>query len=304
MRWPPSWRAASPASRSSAARRPGRSGRPAAVDHSLTGVSFAAAACTAVTGRIEGLRRFAIGHGQALARDLLAELDGIAPEREGRHRFAFLLVDGLFGARGAAGLRAAGGARRHPHGRRFGRRRPQFRAAPMCTPDGRFVCDGAVLVADLHAPAVRSSRRSTSCPPTSGSSSPQADPSRRVVREINGLPAAEEYARLLGVSASELGADPFRGFAGRRPHRRRQLRALHSEGQPRRQPDLLLRHRARRRPPRRHGHGPGRQSGASPREVRAEIGPPAARARLRLHPAQAGDRRDRPQAARERHLAA
>ena len=32
----------------------------------------------------------------------------------------------------------------------------------------------------------------------------EADPAQRVVREINGLPAAEEYARILGIDAGEL----------------------------------------------------------------------------------------------------
>jgi hypothetical protein len=35
-----------------------------------------------------------------------------------------------------------------------------------------------------------------------------ADPVRRIVREINGLPAAEEYARIVGVAVSDL--DPTR----------------------------------------------------------------------------------------------
>jgi len=36
-----------------------------------------------------------------------------------------------------------------------------------------------------------------------------ADPERRLVHEINGLPAAQEYARLLGVEAAELGSAHF-----------------------------------------------------------------------------------------------
>ncbi len=36
-----------------------------------------------------------------------------------------------------------------------------------------------------------------------------ADPERRLVHEINGLPAAQEYARLLGVDAAELGPAHF-----------------------------------------------------------------------------------------------
>ena len=36
-----------------------------------------------------------------------------------------------------------------------------------------------------------------------------ADPERRIVSEINGLPAAEEYARLLGVEPGDLGPEHF-----------------------------------------------------------------------------------------------
>ena len=181
----------------------GEIGPAGCVDGSLTGVSFSAAACTAVTRSIEGLRRFEIGHGQAVARDLLAELDGIEPEREGRHRFAFLLVDGLsareellaYSVQEALGdIPMAGGSA--GDGLSF--------ASTHVYSSGRFVSDGAVLALISTPLRVKTFKTQHFVPTEERLVVTQADPSRRVVREINGLPAAEEYARLLGVSASEL----------------------------------------------------------------------------------------------------
>jgi len=181
----------------------GEIGPAGCVDGSLTGVSFSAGACTAVTRTIEGLRGFEIGDGQAVARDLLEELDGIAPARADRRRFAFLLVDGLstreellaYSIQEALGeIPVVGGSA--GDGLSF--------ASTHVFSDDRFLDDGAVLALVSTPLRVKTFKTQHFVPTEERLVVTEADPSRRVVKEINGLPAAEEYARLLGVRAGDL----------------------------------------------------------------------------------------------------
>ena len=186
----------------------GEIGPAGCVDGSLTGVSFSAGACTAVTRSIEGLRKFEIGDGQAVARDLLDELDGVAPARPARRRFAFLLVDGLstreellaYSIQEALGeIPVVGGSA--GDGLSF--------ASTHVYSDGRFVSDGAVLALISTPLRVKTFKTQHFVPTEERLVVTEADPSRRIVKEINGLPAADEYARLLGVRAGDLAPTHF-----------------------------------------------------------------------------------------------
>src|SRR5207245_214334 len=64
-------------------------------EHSLSGVSFSAQVCTAVTGEVDDLRELEFSGGQALGKHLLKELEHAAPQVNERNSFAFLLIDGL-----------------------------------------------------------------------------------------------------------------------------------------------------------------------------------------------------------------
>jgi hypothetical protein len=70
--------------------------------------------------------------------------------------------------------------------------------------DGRFLSDGAVLALISTPLHVKTFKTQHFVPTEERLVVTEADPSRRVVKEINGLPAAEEYARLLGVRAGDL----------------------------------------------------------------------------------------------------
>ena len=177
-------------------------------EHSIAGVSLARSACTAESGGVERLRQFTAAEGRALARELLDRLDRRAPAADSRGRFAFMLVDGesvreepvaaafqdalgdvtLIGGSAGSGLRFT---------------------STFVYLDGRFRSDAAVLVvADTPLPImpfktqhfVATDERLVVT---------EADPVRRTVSEINGLPAAAEYARALGVAESELGPSRF-----------------------------------------------------------------------------------------------
>ena len=53
-------------------------------DHSIAGVSFSPAACTAAVGRLDDLRRLQISDGVAFARDLRRRLEETAPRATAR----------------------------------------------------------------------------------------------------------------------------------------------------------------------------------------------------------------------------
>lgn len=177
-------------------------------DHSIAGVSFSADACTAVTGRIDRLRQFEIADGQALAQDLLHRLEGKAPRTDRQKSFAFLLVDGLSMREELLAhalqvvleeIPLVGGSA--GDGLSFG--------SAYVYSDGRFTSDSAVLVLATTTLPFKTFKTQHFVPTDERLVVTEADPSQRIVREINGVPAAEEYARVLGVPASDLDPHNF-----------------------------------------------------------------------------------------------
>ena len=122
--------------------------------------------------------------------------------------------------------------------------------------DGAFVSEAAVLVL-ISTPLPFMEFKTQHFEPTDERLVvTEADPDERVVSEINGLPAAQEYARMLGVDARDLGPAHFAASpvvvlidGGN------YVRSI-QKAERRRQPQVLLRHRARRRPPRGQGCRP------------------------------------------------
>jgi len=177
-------------------------------DHSITGVSLAAPICTAVTGHLERLHEFAAAEGRALARDLVDRLDERSPAIDRRGRFAFMLVDGASVREepiahafqeGLGDVSLIGGSA--GNGLRFG--------STYVYVDGHFLPDAAVLiVADTPLP-IMPFKTQHFVPTDERLVVTEADPARRTVTEINGLPAAAEYARALGVAESDLGPSRF-----------------------------------------------------------------------------------------------
>lgn len=177
-------------------------------DRSIAGVSFAAAACTAVTGHIERLQQFEIARGQAFAQNLLRRLESDAPGADRDNSFAFLLVDGLsmreepltHALQAALGeIPVVGGSA--GDGLSFGSTHVYF--------DGRFASDSAVLALVTTPLPFKAFKTQHFVPTDERLVVTEADSSQRIVKEINGLPAAEEYARMLGVLAGDLAPNHF-----------------------------------------------------------------------------------------------
>lgn len=178
--------------------------------HGISGASFPAASFTAVVGHMDHLAHMHLDEPQAQVQALLQRLEAAEPGASVENTFALLLIDGLCRREElvAHALQSALGKRMLVGGSAgddlaFGRTQVYF--------DGHFETDAAVIV-------LISSRVPFKVFKTQHFVSAQdrlvvtgADTARRVVTEINGLPAAQEYARLIGANVDDL--DPSR-FAG------------------------------------------------------------------------------------------
>ena len=177
-------------------------------DGSLTGVSFAASAGAAVVGHLDHLQEFSIPEGVAFASGQRRRLEAEAPQADAHNSFAFLLVDGLFGheeqlahalQEGLGDIPLVGGSAGDS----------MSFAGTYIYRDGEFVSDSAVLVL-ISTPLPFIEFKTQHFEPTDERLVvTEADPEQRVVSEINGLPAAQEYARMLGVDADDLGPAHF-----------------------------------------------------------------------------------------------
>ena len=174
---------------------------------SLAGASFAAGSISAVAGHLDSLRQFGMARGQAFAQNLLQRLEMQVPGAGDHNSFAFLLIDGmsvreepvtrslqnalgripLFGGSAADGL--------------------QFSRTHIYH-DGSFHSDSAVLVLASTPLPFRIFKTQHFVSTGERMVVTDADAENRIVREINGLPAAAEYARLVGVDVNDL--DPMR----------------------------------------------------------------------------------------------
>lgn len=172
-------------------------------DHSLTGVSFSAGACVAVAGQLTGLSGFQAADGVAFAQGLRRRLAARTPAGAAWDQFAFLLVDGLFGheeqlahalQQGLGEIPLVGGSAGD-----------SMSFERTCTYwDGRFTSGSAVLVLAATPLPITEFKTQHFVPTDERLVVTDAVPADRLVREINGLPAAREYARVLGVEVRDL----------------------------------------------------------------------------------------------------
>lgn len=176
-------------------------------DHSIVGASFSSLDCDAVSGLLSPLQAFDAPTGHAFAQALLQRLESRAQRADAKSTFALLLIDGLSGREepvaralqdALGGIPLIGGSA--GDGLRF--RRTQVYA------DGGFHSDGAVLILVTTSLPFRAFVTQHFVATDERLVVTEADAAHRVVREINGLPAAEEYARILGADVHEL--DPAR----------------------------------------------------------------------------------------------
>jgi len=186
----------------------GEIGPDAYQEHSISGASFPAGSFDVVSGNIEQLQQFTTARGQALAQALSQELKSQAPQTEPEHCFALLLTDGLsmreehltralqsaLGSCPLVGGSAGDGV--------------DFRRTHVYS-DGCFRADSAVLVLVATRLPFKPFMTQHFVATNERLVVTEANPALRVVREINGRPAAQEYARLLGIDVRDLEARHF-----------------------------------------------------------------------------------------------
>lgn len=159
-------------------------------------------------GLLEELSRFELRTAQLFAHSLKESLRRRSPDLAAEDIFAFMLIDGLCGREesvsraffdGLGGIAMVGGsASSGPGG-----------GPTWLLHHGRFVADAALLlVATSPFPfvAFKTQHFVSGDEPLIVTS---ALPDRRVVTEINGCPAAEEYARAIGIDPARLGPAVF-----------------------------------------------------------------------------------------------
>lgn len=172
-------------------------------DHTLSGVSFPAGSCTAVAGRLDSLQQFSISRGQAFSQSLLQRLEARTARPSGGNSFGFLLIDGLSvrEEQVARTLQTAlgdivlvGGSAGDDL--RF--------AQTWVYHDGAFHRDSAVLLLLNTDFAFRLFKTQHFLSLEERLVVTRADAEQRIVHEINGMPAAQAYADLIGVTVEAL----------------------------------------------------------------------------------------------------
>ncbi len=177
-------------------------------EHSLAGVSFASDACTAVSSYLDNLQRFDISEGQAFCKKLSHELGERVPQTSLPNTFAFLLIDGLSVREEAVArvfqsalgkIPLVGGSA--ADGLRFGK--------TYVFVDGGCRSDSAVLTLIYTPLPLKVFKTQHFVPTDERLVITEADTDTRTVIEINGLPAAKEYARLLGIDVQDINPARF-----------------------------------------------------------------------------------------------
>lgn len=178
------------------------------LDHSISGVSLSRAGFTATVGCIDSLHEFEVTDGKAFVDEQLRRLNRSAPNADAQNSFALMLIDGLSLAeekitrslQNALGrIRLIGGSA--GDGMDFSKTLVYW--------NGTFQSDRAAMVLISTPLPFRIFKIQHFRPTNERLVVTAADMSKRLVTEINGLPAAQEYARLIGVPVDALSAEHF-----------------------------------------------------------------------------------------------
>ena len=177
-------------------------------ERSLTGMSFPADSFTAVNGCLEGLAGFEIAAGRAFAQDLLGRLEVHDDGAKSGNCFGLLLIDGLSMREEPVALALQDGLGAIPMIGGSAGDDLRFERTSVFQ-GGEFHSDSAALVlVRTHLP-FRIIKTQHFVSDGERMVVTEVDAGRRIVKEINGLLAVDEYARIVGVPADSLTPNHF-----------------------------------------------------------------------------------------------
>ncbi|MDR3491793.1 MAG: nitric oxide-sensing protein NosP [Gammaproteobacteria bacterium] len=189
----------------------GEIGTAGSLHYSLSGVSFSTHGFTAVAGHHDILQEFNRENGKEFANDLLQQLEEKKSNTGPENTFGFMLIDGISkreepvvsafqNALGNIGL--FGGSASDDQ---------EFKTTWVFC-NGAFHTDSVVLILINTIYPFKLFKAQHFISGQEKLVVTKADASRRVIYEINGLPAAEEYARHVGVKVSDLSTTQFAAY--------------------------------------------------------------------------------------------
>ncbi|MBS1169557.1 MAG: hypothetical protein H6R01_475 [Burkholderiaceae bacterium] len=174
----------------------------------LAGISFPKEYCKAVIGILDNLQQFDIPTGYAFAQSHLQHLECIAPETSPDNSFALMLIDGLSVREeivshtlqlGLNNIPLVGGSAGDDQ--RF--------SQTYVYHDGRFHTDSAVVAIVTTSLPFKLFRNQHLVSTDKRMVVTEADTAKRIVKEIDGMLAAEAYADAIGVNISDLTPELF-----------------------------------------------------------------------------------------------
>jgi hypothetical protein len=176
--------------------------------HSLSGMSFSAGSCVAVSGLLDQLSQFDITKGNNFTQTLLQRLENKACNACPDNSFALLLIDGL-----SMREESVAHALQSALGKIIlfgGSSGDDLKFAKTYVySDGRFHSDSAALILISTSLPFKIFKTQHFVSTDERLVVTEADPAKRIVKEINGRTAAAEYARLVGVDVRDLGPMHF-----------------------------------------------------------------------------------------------
>ncbi len=177
-------------------------------DHSLSGASLPAGSFVAVSGLMEHLSQFEITRGNDFIQVLLQKLESRAPQASPDNSFAFMLIDGLSIREEPVTYALQHELDKIPLvGGSAGDDLKFEKTLIFC--DGQFQSDSVALILINTSLPFRIFKTQHFISTDERMVVTEADPVKRIIKEINGIPAAEEYARLVGVDVHELNPQRF-----------------------------------------------------------------------------------------------
>ncbi|MFJ1269315.1 nitric oxide-sensing protein NosP [Legionella lytica] len=175
------------------------------LDHSLTGVSFSATDFKAVAGLLTHLQQLQISKCQHFTQELLHRLER---ETDIQNSFAFLLIDGLSKREEPVARILQSGLGKIPLIGGSAGDSLNFKSTYVYF-QGHFHSDSAIVTLVTTKLPFKIFKTQHFIATDTRLVVTEADTAHRKVKEINGLPAAQEYARILGIDVHSLDSMRF-----------------------------------------------------------------------------------------------